>query len=113
MSLDEMRREFTQALNQGGSKEVEFKTKRLNVQVHAAETWISDEIWARGQVARIDDSGPCWLGLDLASISDMTALMQVWPYEGGYYVRGHYFMPSDTVRAVSYTHLTLPTKRIV
>lgn len=100
MSLDEMRREFKQALNQGGSKEVEFKTKRLNMQVHAEATWISDEIWMRGEVAQINDVGPCWVGLDLASTSDMTALVQVWPYEDGYYVRGHYFMPSDTIRQV-------------
>ena len=112
MSLDEMRREFTQALNQGGSKEVEFKTKRLNVQVHAAETWISDEIWTRGQVPQLQTDGPCWLGLDLASISDMTALMQVWPYDGGYFVRGHYFMPSDTVREVLMSNPAHPYRHL-
>ena len=112
MSIDEMRREFTQALNQGGSKEVEFKTKRLNVQVHAATTWISDEIWMQGQRDDIDTTGPCWLGLDLASISDMTALMQVWPYGDGYFVRGHYFMPSDTVREVLMSNPSHPYRHL-
>jgi phage terminase large subunit-like protein len=122
MNLDEMRREFTQAVNQGGSKEVEFKTKRLNLQVYAAKTWIPDEIWVKGErdLAEFDTRGKCWAGLDLASISDMTALVQAWPVNGGYFVRGHYFMPSDTVREVlmsnpahPYRHLsTMPNAHI-
>ena len=35
-----MREQFTQALSMGGSTEVEFKTKHLNLQVAASETWI-------------------------------------------------------------------------
>jgi phage terminase large subunit-like protein len=46
--------------------------------------------------------------------------VQVWPYDGGYFVRGHYFMPSDTVREVlmsnpahPYRHLaTMPNAHI-
>lgn len=112
MSIDEMRREFKQALNQGGSKEVEFKTKRLNQQVHAEATWIPDEAWMGCKVAHIDTNGPCWVGLDLASVSDMTALVQVWPYDGGYFVRGHYFMPSDTVREVLMSNPSHPYKHL-
>jgi phage terminase large subunit-like protein len=46
------------------------------------------------------DGLPCWGGLDLASVSDMTALVMVYPDNGGYHVRGHYFLPSDTVDQV-------------
>jgi phage terminase large subunit-like protein len=42
----------------------------------------------------------CYGGLDLASVSDMTALVMVYPDEGGYHVRGHYWLPEDTVHAV-------------
>jgi len=64
------------------------------------------------KVAHIDAQGPCWVGLDLASVSDMTALVQVWPYDGGYHVRGHYFMPSDTVREVLMSNPSHPYKHL-
>ena len=46
------------------------------------------------------DGLKCWGGLDLASVSDMTALVMCYPENGGYHVRGHYFLPSDTVHQV-------------
>jgi len=94
-----MREQFTQALSMGGSTEVEFKTKHLNLQVAASETWIQDELWMNGASDRqFDPRLPIWAGLDLASVSDLTALVLVQPQDGGYVVRGHYFMPGDTMR---------------
>ena len=61
--------QLQQALNLGGSREVEFKTKHLNQWVTASKTWIQDEIWTKNQ-REIDLSGRiCWGGLDLASVS--------------------------------------------
>jgi phage terminase large subunit-like protein len=97
MNIDEMRREFNQAVNQGGSKEVEFKTKRLNTQVNAAETWIPAEVWTQGENPDSKPEGECWAGLDLASVSDMTALVMAYPHEGGYYLQGQYWLPSDAI----------------
>lgn len=92
--------QLQQAINLGGSREVEFKTKHLNKWVTASKTWIQDEIWSANK-READLTGlPCWGGLDLASVSDMTALVMVYPDEGGYHVRGHYFMPSDTIDQV-------------
>ena len=92
--------QLQQALNLGGSREVEFKTKHLNKWVTASKTWIQDEIWTKNQ-REIDLSGRiCWGGLDLASVSDMTALVMVYPEDDGYHVRGHYWLPSDTVEQV-------------
>ena len=92
--------QLQQALNLGGSREVEFKTKHLNQWVTASKTWIQDEIWTKNQ-REIDLSGRiCWGGLDLASVSDMTALVMVYPEDDGYHVRGHYWLPSDTVEQV-------------
>jgi len=85
-------------VNQGGSKEVEFKTKRLNLQVNAASTWIPGEVWTSGEMPEIVPSGDCWAGLDLASVSDMTALVLAYPMDGGYLLKGHYWLPSDTVK---------------
>lgn len=92
--------QLQQAINLGGSREVEFKTKHLNKWVTASKTWIQDEIWSANERQEDLTGRICWGGLDLASVSDMTALVMVYPDEGGYHVRGHYFMPSDTIDQV-------------
>lgn len=94
-----MREQFQQAVQMGGSTEVEFKTKHLNLQVAASKTWIQDELWMQGKSEmELDPRLPIWCGLDLASVSDLTALVLVQPREGGYVVRGHYFLPGDMMR---------------
>lgn len=92
--------QLQQAINLGGSREVEFKTKHLNKWVTASKTWIQDEVWMRNKREANLDGLKCWGGLDLASVSDMTALVMCYPEDGGYHVRGHYFLPSDTVHQV-------------
>ena len=92
--------QLQQAINLGGSREVEFKTKHLNQWVTASKTWIQDEVWMRNKREANLDGLLCFGGLDLASVSDMTALVMVYPEDGGYHVRGHYFLPSDTVDQV-------------
>ena len=92
--------QLQQAINLGGSREVEFKTKHLNKWVTASKTWIQDEVWMRNKREAKLDGLKCWGGLDLASVSDMTALVMVYPEDGGYHVRGHYFLPADTVHQV-------------
>ena len=89
--------QMQQAINLGGSREVEFKTKHLNKWVTASKTWIQDEIWSANERQEDLTGRICWGGLDLASVSDMTALVMVYPDGDGYHVRGHYFMPSDTI----------------
>ena len=89
--------QLQQAINLGGSREVEFKTKHLNKWVTASKTWIQDEIWSANERKEDLTGRICWGGLDLASVSDMTALVMVYPDGDGYHVRGHYFMPSDTI----------------
>jgi len=89
--------QLQQAINLGGSREVEFKTKHLNKWVTASKTWIQDEIWSANERQEDLTGRICWGGLDLASVSDMTALVMVYPDGEGYHVRGHYFMPSDTI----------------
>jgi phage terminase large subunit-like protein len=89
--------QLQQAINLGGSREVEFKTKHLNKWVTASKTWIQDEIWIANERQEDLTGRICWGGLDLASVSDMTALVMVYPDGEGYHVRGHYFMPSDTI----------------
>jgi phage terminase large subunit-like protein len=92
--------QLKQALNTGGSKEVEFRTKHLNQWVTSSKTWIPDKIHM-ANVADFDTTNrECWAGLDLAAVSDLTALVMVFPDGEDLHVRGHYWLPLDTVRAV-------------
>lgn len=73
---------FTKAKNQGGSKEVDFKTKNLNIWTDVAEVWIPDAIWIKGKKDISKDSllnQPCYGGLDLAKGIDLNAFALFFP----------------------------------
>jgi phage terminase large subunit-like protein len=59
-----------------------FKQKRLNLWVNTLAPWLSMEGWRAGQTAwTLDDmtGEPCWLGIDLSSKIDLTAIALVFP----------------------------------
>jgi phage terminase large subunit-like protein len=59
-----------------------FKQKRLNLWVQALTPWLSLEGWRKGQTAwTLDemDGQACWIGIDLSSKIDLTALVLVFP----------------------------------
>jgi len=61
-----------------------FKQKRLNLWVNAAVPWLSLDGWRRGQSAwhPHDMRGRrCWLGIDMSSKIDLTAVAAVFPPE--------------------------------
>lgn len=82
---------------QSGTKEVEFKTKLLNVWTDAADVWIKDEDWRSILVDNDEAEGECYAGLDLASVSDFTALSLFWPKT--MYMKTYYFLPEDALRS--------------
>ena len=88
-----------QAVNLGGSTEIEFRTKHLNVWTSQAKTWIPDRLWTACQ-SDLEPSGPCYGGMDLASVSDLTTVVLIWPEAGRVVVRGFYWLPRDTYDAV-------------
>jgi len=78
----------------------EFSTKRLNIWTTAKGAWINIELWKKGSGAVDLDwlaQYPCYGGLDLASVSDITAFVLVWLIEGRLYVWGRYYLPEETV----------------
>lgn len=82
LKADYMDEEFNSAINRGGSEEVNFKTKNLNVWVDAPVVWIPDEMVTacRHGVTDADLEGEeCYGGLDLASHVDITALCLYFP----------------------------------
>ena len=76
-----MESEFT-AVQNDPSKELEFKTKNLNMWVDAPTVWIPDEVILANNFGTRDEdlSGKeCYAGLDLASTDDLTALALFFP----------------------------------
>lgn len=63
------------------SRQNSFKTKHLNIWVSAAHAWLNMSDWARcgDDSLHIEDflGRPCWMGVDLASKSDITAVALV------------------------------------
>jgi len=80
-------------------KEVEFKTKLLNVWTDTAQTWIPDAVWAKDQpeLNYNDLAGyECYGGLDLASTGDFCAFTLYFPESGSVITR--YYLPEDAIK---------------
>ena len=88
-------RQLEQALTEAKEfvhKEVEFKTKLLNVWTDTALTWINDSIWMQcAEAGEVD--GICYGGLDLASTGDFCAFTLYFPEYSS--IRTWYFLPSE------------------
>ena len=80
---------------QSGTKEVEFKTKLLNIWTDAADVWITDEDWRNILVDNDEAEGDCYAGLDLASVGDFTALSLFWPKT--MFMKTVYFLPEAAI----------------
>lgn len=106
--LDFLRDRFQKAINEGGSKEVDFKTKNLNIWTEAEKTWISDENYMK---CVTDDftGGPldiekfkgkkCRSGLDLASVRDTCSWVLVFKDElGNYKSVAFFFLPEKAMK---------------
>ena len=82
LSMDYMRAECEEARLRGGTYQVAFQTKNLNMWVNAPEVWISDDD-VQANNADFDAhqlrGAECYVGLDLASKSDISAVCLFFP----------------------------------
>ncbi|MEM1027524.1 MAG: terminase TerL endonuclease subunit [Planctomycetota bacterium] len=79
---DDLVKSARQAMQEGPNSIAEFKRYRLNIATGAESGWINPETWDRGQKPfKLEDmvGRPCYSGLDLAKVSDFTALVLLWP----------------------------------
>ena len=83
-----------------------FKTKHLNEWVNADTAWMDMRSWDACADASLDIESfvgePCWIGLDLASKTDIAALVIVFRHPvlaDAYSMFGKYYLPEDTVMA--------------
>lgn len=82
VSKEYMYAELEDAVNKGGTTEVNFKTKNLNMWVDAPDVWVQDDVIAENNkdTQESDLLGQvCYGGLDLASHVDINALALYFP----------------------------------
>ena len=81
VSIDHLRARMQQAKNEGGTKEIDFKTKNLNIWTDASKVWIPDDRWMECNFGSFvpKKKAECYGGLDLASVRDITSLAFVFP----------------------------------
>jgi len=98
VKLDFLQTRFLQAKNEGGTKEVDFRTKNLNQWTDSADTWIQDDVFMRCNKPLPDLTGrQCYVGVDLASTSDMNSVGMFFPGDPAFAIV-RYFVPEDTMR---------------
>ena len=83
-----------------------FKTKHLNEWVSADKSWMDMRAWDAGMSPDLELDQflgqPCWVGLDLASKTDIAALVMLFQHPDtpdAFVVFGKYYLPEDTVQA--------------
>ena len=87
------------------SAENNFKTKHLDVWCNADVGWMDMKAWDACADESLDESDfdgeQCWLGLDLASTSDMTAKVKIFQRKidgsSHYYLFGDYWLPRTAI----------------
>jgi phage terminase large subunit-like protein len=80
----------------------EYQRKRLCIWGGSAEAYFNLLAWQQGCRAEISleemEGKPCWFALDLASKSDIAALMMLFKLERRYALFGRYYLPEETIR---------------
>lgn len=97
---DDLERMAKQAM-ESPSAETNFRTKRLNQWMSSSSAWISSQDWdlTAGSRPPIDyfAGKPCYIGLDLASVSDFASMAIVFMEDGKLYPYVQHYLPEDTV----------------
>ena len=71
-------------------------------------------MWAANEDTTTDVKAlPCFAGLDLASVSDLTALVLLYQDGETYHARGYYWLPKDTYEAVLLSDPSHPYGRFI
>lgn len=97
---DYIGKQVTQAIN-SPADEVGVKTKNLNLWCDSAITWIPDEyvIKATRKLSREDFRGmDCFIGVDLSSNQDLTAVSYCFEKDENYYFFTDFYLPIDSLK---------------
>lgn len=92
--------EVTKAIN-NSDEEVGVKTKTLNIWCDVADVWITSEAIARvsKSIEFEDFKGlQCFIGVDLASTQDLTAVAYLWEKDKKIHVKVKYYLPTESLQ---------------
>jgi phage terminase large subunit-like protein len=81
-----------------------FKNLHLNMRIDAEVRFIAPDDWkACGDPVSAESlyGRPCWGGLDLSSVDDITALVLYFPFDGGA-VLPFFWLPKDNIRLLEH-----------
>ena len=84
-----------------------LKCKHLNVWSNTGTAWINMVKWnaCRTEMSLQDFAGEdVWIGVDLASKIDLTAMMLMFRRGDEYYLFGKYYLPEETINLSENTH---------
>jgi phage terminase large subunit-like protein len=101
-SIEGLRQLAREAKDRPGDREA-FRQLHLNIWLdHSADPFVEMSVYDEGAgVVDLDALAgqPCWLGVDLSSNSDLTAIVACWrDGEDGYQVWPWFFCPADNLR---------------
>jgi phage terminase large subunit-like protein len=79
------------------SREAEFRNLVLNQRVEASSPFVSRLLWQScgGEVIDSFDGLEVYAGLDLSSVSDLTALVLIAKHQGVWHVKPTFWLPAD------------------
>lgn len=90
-SMTDIEKQCRQAMEMPAN-EPEFRNLILNQRVEAVSPFVSRSVWEKNSGAPGDGKHPMWLGLDLSSVNDLTALVAV-DATGG--VHSQFWLPAN------------------
>lgn len=110
ISMEYLKKQYTNAKLYGGRNITEFMVKHCNLFVGAEDIWVEDDVWMAEENKQLPSTGNsdidkktgkpnAYLGLDLASVSDITAVaVATGDQDDGVGVELFYFLPEDAVK---------------
>lgn len=109
VTMDYLREQVQQAKN-NSTLEVSTRTKNLGQWVSAQDIWISNELLLEC-TQRVELDNRCYVGVDLASVSDFTAVSYMQVKDGFYYFKTDYYLPQTALYGNSNSTLYRKWKR--
>lgn len=89
------------------AKENSFRRYRLNQWIQAADAWLSMQQWddCKADFNEASLAGqPCYAGLDLSATDDTTALVLLFPTDGGAKLLSWFWLPAENIGALERKH---------
>mgnify|MGYP005815222317 CR=1 FL=1 len=110
--FEDFLRDQQQAAIASARKQNIFKTKHLNIWCNANVAWLNSEAWraCADPTLALEQflEDPCWIGVDMASTTDLASIMLVFIRDvmgkRNYYVFGRHYLPLERIQQPENQH---------